>query len=191
MYINLLVQCGRQSPDERWAIVKEFEDRGSGIGILAREMGGGKQVLVEFRVEGIIWRRALFALVVSEAAGARTIFDKIQYEVAIQTVERFYHAETVGREPMMLLMTLAGTRYVTQAQGIAIVAFEKEQQTLINSNKSPDFPIVDFSLEYDPEGDDPESSIGTLGWLDDDIDLSAFNDWSNDDEEPGDTGPRQ
>jgi len=188
MYINLFIQCGRQSPGEEWETVKEFEDRGSGIGIMTRVIEGGQQLLVEFKTEGIVWRRTLFAVVLPAEAGARTIFDPTQYSIALSTIESFYHAETQGREPCMYISTLAGTRYITQSQGIAVLAFENEQQALIRS--SADTSLLDMAkdmlLYTEDEDDDQSSDIGSLGWLHPgDIDTSAFDNWSDDnDQEP-------
>ena len=186
MYINMLIQCGEQSSGEIWQAVKEYEDRGSGIGVLSREMSGGKQVMVEFKVSGIVWRRTLFAFVTPAEAGARTVFNETQYDIVLQTIELFYEAETQSREPMLFISTLAGTRYITQSQSLAIMAFEREQRELIGRG---DLSLTDLAKEIAAELDSSESdkdeSIGTMGWLDDD--LSIFEDWGDDDDE-GDEG---
>lgn len=206
MYINLLIQCGEQSPGEAWETVKEFEDRGSGIGIMTRSINGGRQLLVEFKVGGIVWRRTLFAVVLPAEAGARTIFDPTQYTIALSTIEGFYHSEVQGREPCLYISTLAGTRYITQSQGIAVMIFEKEQQTFIQSTESMSTEDMARELLTFTEDDYGDDQIGDMSWatkdpditieLDgidlsdgkDDFTASAFYDWSGNDEDPDNEG---
>ncbi len=180
---TILVRQGEQSPGEDWEAIHDLEEHGAGIGILKRRVKIGWELLVEFKVTGIVWRRCLVGILDPTAPGVNYVIMPQFFEMLVESVIALYTTEVTGGFPLLTVAVMTGNTFIPPLRVLAAPAYEARQQQLIEKRGALDLDwgVPTSSGAANITFDDVDLSDDDIDMPDGDIDISEFTPPDEDD----------
>lgn len=182
MITTYLVRQGSSSAGENWETIYEVEEQGAGIGVLKQKVEYGFNLLVEFKVEGVVWRRCLVGLVDPKTPGVSYTLPESSADMMLEVLHNFYIAETQGGFPLLTLAVMGGNAFIPPLRTLAVGVYENRQARLLNDAPGRLWNSLTFQDPPEPSNPfeqpitDPELE-DYVSPLDGEEDISAFDDY--------------